>query len=121
MKKIIKEAAGQQEEKIATKAARKDGGANSAAACESSSTRMKELRDGPLSSNEDMEPEPDDLSEESSENDDDLFQGPFAIKDKEEAHRSAHATRVDGLPPKIAAHISNFEPAVLPVDSGRCQ
>ena len=115
LKKIIREAAGQQEEKVKNKMARKDGDAESTlgmtAGLAASDTRMKELRDGEVSSHE--EPEPDDFSEESSENDDDLFQGQFAIKDKDDAHKSAHAKRMEALPAKLAAQIGQFEPPVL--------
>ena len=59
--------------------------------------------------------EPEDLSDfqEESSNDDDIFRGPFAIKDKEDKEEVTHLQRLQALPSKIANALESFEPQVL--------
>ena len=85
-----------------------------------SSTRepstMKEIKDQEQSSNDEgmsNAEQEDDFEEEPSDNDDDVFQGRFALKDKDDRPEPSHEARMNALPPKLAAIVQNFEPAVL--------
>ena len=80
---------------------------------------MKQLKDKENSSEDENQSVPDfsDFEEEdpptSGDNDDDVFQGIYAIRDKGEAGMDSGADRFSCLPAKVQKHVENFERAVL--------
>ena len=57
--------------------------------------------------------EDEELADSSSDMDQDIFKGKFAIKDKDHPSHGTHADRFSRLPSKLKKEIQNFEPEVL--------
>ena len=76
---------------------------------------MKELKDKDGSSEEDLESIPDlqYMEEESSDLDDDIFQGAFAIKDVADNTAPDPKDRFSFLPSKVAKYVERFDGDVL--------
>ena len=122
LKKVIKEPGAKEEEKKVSKGKREEDATASTAkrvmTQRSQSSTMKELKDAELSSENEKLLENDveeeyDPSQDSS-NDDDLFQGPFAIKDADDVNdMSQDMDRYSKLPEKMRKALTGFEPELL--------
>ena len=126
LKKILKEVTGQETPESKGKRKRIDEGTVSTTDTdrvkdnETQSSSMKALKDQDGSSNEaggsPAEPEAEDRFSEESSDDEDLFQGPFAIKDKDQEDKAVlnmDVDRLTKLPPKLQPHVSSFQPELL--------